>query len=251
MKGRDVWYEKSDFEQILKVTRKCLPKERRTLFAERLEGYATAFLQDFAFEHRDPPHAVVKRLNNIATQARKLVRLAKLPQGASARMRLQGAANYYQSMSVRTSSPNSKGGREKHIKPCQFPTVETAIKAIESLGLYAGLAATREHRKIKTKADKKRHQGQAARRKFINDLAGLWSDMFEELPGTSVNPETRKPDGPFIRFVMACYAPLRREWATLPELNEHAVRAHYRRTAAARIKRYVKQTMAKSNSKTS
>lgn len=242
-----MWYEDSDFEQILKVAGKCLLVEGRTQLAERIEEIATAFLQDFGLEKRDPPHAVAKRLGTIASQADKLVRLTKLTDGASATMRLRRAAAYYQRIRVRTSSLDSKGESEEHIEPSGFPTVETAIKAVESLALYARYAFTDERRKVKT--DKKRHQGQAARQTFINNLAGLWSDMFDELPGASVNPATQKPGGPFIRFVMASYAPLRRQFPTLPALKENAARAHYRRTAEARLKRYVRQTMAESISK--
>lgn len=236
MKGRGVWYEKSDFEQILKATGKQLRDDQRESFLERLEEIATAFLQDYGIQKRDPPHAVAKRLDTIASVAEKLVRLIKSTDGVSAKARLHAQAMFYRRMRVRTRFLNAKGEPEEHIEPSQFPTVEDAIRTIESLRLYATQAAARERPKVKT--DKKRYQGNKARQTFVNNLAGLWAEVFEELPGASVNPTTGKPGGPFIRFLVACYMPLRREFPTLPELDEMAARAHYRRTAEARLKRY-------------
>lgn len=249
VKGRDVWYEDSDFKQILEATGKQLQDDQRGPFKDRLEETATTFLQEFGFEKRDPPGDVTKRLETIASKAKALVQLTKLPQGASARTRLHAQATRYRSIRVRTHSLNAKGETEEHIGPSQFPTVEEAIKAVEALALYARQAAASESRKKKPKTDKKRNTGNAARQKFINDLAGLWSDTFNELPGGSVRSDTQKDNGPFIRFAQACHAPLQQQFPTLPVLSENAARAHYRKTGEARLKRYAKRIMERSDQK--
>lgn len=156
-------------------------------------------------------------------------------------------------MRVRTLSLNAKGEPEEHIEPSQFPTVEDAIKTVESLRLYAKQAADRERPKVKT--DKKRYQGHAARQTFVNDLVGLWAEVFDELPGGSIKSDTQKENGPFVSFVLACHAPLERQFPKqkgkkgkgLDELNENAVRAHFRKSGVAKLKRYVNQTMAESD----
>jgi hypothetical protein len=238
-------YEKSDFDQILKKIGKPFPVIKRASFEERLDECAIAFLQGFGAEKADSPSAIVKRLDNIETTAKRLVSLTKSPEGSSAVLRLRRRATFYQKIRVTTQSLTSTGQLEERIRPSDFPNVELAIKAVESLVLYARSALADERKKVKT--DKKRHKGKKALRNFVNDLAGLWSDMFDELPGASVDPRTGDSGGPFIRFIMACYAPLREEWTGLPELNEKKAHYHYRNSDVAKLKMREKMSVAKSD----
>lgn len=229
-----MWYEDSDIEQILAAAGRGLQDNQRGPFVERLEDSAASFLQNFGFEKRDPPSAVTKRLDNIAAQSKRLVQLMKLPQAAAARTRLHAQATHYRGITVRTISPDESVER---IRPSQFPSIEEAVKAVESLALYARDAAARERRQQKPEADKNRNKGNAARQMFFNDLAGIWVDTFNEMPGGSIRTDTKSNNGPFIRFAFACYEPLQRQFTSLPVLDENAARGHYRKTAEARLKR--------------
>lgn len=229
-----MWYENSDIEQILTATGRGLQDDQRRQFVERLEESASSFLRDFGFEKRAPPSAVTKRLDNIAAQSKKLMQLMKLPEAAAALTRLDAQATYYRSIAVRTISPD---GSVEGIRPSEFPSIGEAVKAVESLALYARNAADRERGKQKPGTDKNRYKGNVARQTFINDLAGIWVDTFGEMPGGSIKTDAKSNNGPFIRFVLACYTPLQQQFTTLPVLDENAARGHYRKTAEARLKR--------------
>ena len=154
-------------------------------------------------------------------------------------MRLYAQAEFYRrNIRVGAISLNSNGEtEEQHIEPTRYTTIDDVCSVIESIELYAKQAIKIERAKVRPITDKARNMGKAALQTWINDLAGLWFDIFGVPPGTSVNQETQSPGGPFIRFVMACYAPLVRNTQTLPKLTASAVRAHFRKTERARLKR--------------
>ncbi|MDT8383924.1 MAG: hypothetical protein RRB22_05875 [Gammaproteobacteria bacterium] len=234
-----IYYEKSDIDMILEKIGKPFPVTKRASFEERLDDCAGAFLQAFGAEKVDSPSVIVSSLGKIEKAAEKLVSLTKSPEGSSAVHRLRRRAAYYQKIRVTTQSLTTSGQLEEHIRPSEFHNVDQAIKAVKDLELYARTALADEKKKIKV--DKKRNKGQAARQTFVDDLAGLWSDMFDELPGTSTDSETgNKVSGPFVRFTLACYAPLLREQPTLPELKENSVRHHFRKSGVAKLKRLIK-----------
>lgn len=218
----------TDFADILKATGKQLPSRGQKKLKEQLNKCAIVFLQDYGAEKRDPPSTVKKRLDDIASAADKIIKLTKIRDGASARVRLNQAAENYQTIRVRTSRINKMGEREEYADPSPYPTVVTAIKAVEALWHYAKYASSDERRKITT--TRNRNKGNVARKKFINALAAAWPNTPRQSPGTSVNPETGEVGGPFVRFVMACYKPLRREFPGLPALNETAIRNDLRRS---------------------
>ncbi len=153
-------------------------------------------------------------------------------------MRLNRSAARYKKICVTSQTQSSNGQLETITRSNDFTDVVTVIKAIKHLELYAHAALTDENKKVSP--DKKRHKGQKARQHFVNDLAGLWSDIFNELPGASRNPDTGDIGGPFIRFILACHEPLRNEFPMLPKLNETSALHHYRASATAKIKRLVK-----------
>lgn len=223
-------YEKADFEHILKATGKRLSKNEWSKFEEQLENAATAYLRGYRFEKKDPPHKIAKKLNTISNTAKKLTQL--IGTSYDVRTRLNIAAL-----------------RSKRDKPCDAPSIiQAAIKSVEALALYANAAHTDELRKLKPKTDRNRNKGHVSRQRFVNDLAGIWSEAFGKLPGSSVNPNTTnttRAGGPFIRFLVACHTPLCRTLPGLPKLDVEAARAHYRRTAEANLKRYLKQDHGK------
>lgn len=245
MSGIPVIYDKTDFEKIWDAVGKGLPKDE-SYCAERIETYGRAFLQNFADEKREPPHAIVKRLAAIGKKAEDLAELTKLPRGASALVRLHQSSARYRKMVVTTQiARNADGHVTEHERASTFLEIEAILKAVKDLTLYAKVALAEERKRIKS--DPKRHAGHVARQIFVNDLAGLWVDMFDELPGSSI--VRGKEDGPFIRFVLACYEPLHRQSQAIPKLKAAAARAHYRNSGIARLKRYVDQDMVKSNLK--
>lgn len=245
--GASMIYQKSDFDQIIEKIKKPFPESKRTEFEDLLNKYATAFLQGFGAEGNDSPSEVVKQLKSIEKSAKALIGLTKLPDGSSAVVRLRHQAARYQEIRVIRQSSTSSGQHEEHITPSDYLSVELAIKAIKNIELYA-LAALADEKK-KVGVDKKRHKGRKALQIFVNDLAGLWPNIFDEPPGTSVNPITHKAGGPFIRFTLACYEPLRNEYAMLPELDEQKVRYYYRESDVAKLKQNVKTSLEKSDLK--
>lgn len=240
-------YEKSDFNLILKDIGESFSATKRTSFEERLDECATSFLQGFGAEKSDSPSVIIKRLKNIEKNANRLISLTKSPEGSSAVVRLRRRAKYYQEIRVTTQSLTSSDMPEENIRPSDFSNIDSAIKAIKDLELYARTALADERKKVQV--DEKRHKGRVARQTFVNDLAGLWLDMFGVMPGASINPKTGDSGGPFIRFIMACYVPLHRGWPTLPELDEEKARYHYRKSSTAVLKRCGNSNMAKSDLK--
>ncbi len=220
-------YEKADFEHILKATGKRLLKNKRSKFEEQLENAAIDFLQCCCSDRKDPPHKIVKKLNAISKTAKKLSQL--IGTSYDLRTRLNFAALLF-----------------KAAKPCDVPgIIQAAITSVETLALYADAAHADALRKLKPNTDRKRNNGRVSRQRFVNNLAGVWCEAFGELPGSSVNPHTLEAGGPFIRFLVACHTPLCRTLTELPKLGVEAARAHYRRTAEARLKRYLKQDHGK------
>ncbi len=212
-------YEKADFEHILKATGKRLLKNKRSKFEKQLENAATAFLQDCCFEKKDPPHKIAKKLNAISNTAKKLTQLIGTSYDVQTRL-------------------NVAALRSKRTKPYDAPSIiQAAIKSVEALAPFAHAARTDALRKLKPNTDRKRHKGKVSRQRFVENLAGIWFEAFGNLPVSSVNPNTLRAGGPFIRFVIACHTPLRRTLPGLPKLGVEAARAYYRRTAEARLKR--------------
>ncbi len=96
-------------------------------------------------------------------------------------------------------------------------------------------------RKMREKEGKKPapHRGDVALDAFIADLIGIWMNFFAQIPGTSlgsIGPQAGKARGPFLRFVVACYDPLRDHDGNLPNLTMDAVRDHFRRTNLSWLK---------------
>ncbi len=236
--GAYVIYTETDFAEILTEVGKQLPTEKQGEFKERLEECAIMFLQNYGSEKRAPPSAIAKQLKAIGNTAKKLTKLTKAADGA--RRQLHQAALRYQTMSVTTTFVNENRHIENKIEKSSYPSVEDATKAVKVIELYANIAYDNVQKKIKLNTDRMRNKGHASRQQFVNDVAGIYSDMFGELPGASLNPETGRPGGPFIRFLIACYTPLHREFPTLPKLSEPAALTHYRRSAIAKLKRKFK-----------
>ncbi len=238
-------YEESEFDTILKKVGKPLPENKsRSDFEERLNDCAMFFLQNYGAEKADAPSVIRDRLKKIENKSKQLIDLTKGLESSSAVVRLRRQAAKYQKIRVTRKSLTPSGQLEEQIMPSDFSNVDEIIKGLKDLELYARVAAADENKKVGQ--GKKRHTGKVARQTFVNDLAGLWSDMFDELPGSSINPHTGEPGGPFIRFIMACYELLRNEWPMLPELDENAARYHSRKSGEAKLKRLVKSDMAKS-----
>ncbi len=242
-----VFYETTDFRQI----EKCIGRDLSENHKEQLEVYASAFLQDYASEKRTPTHAVVDRLDRIEAAAKKLLQLTRLPHGASAQALLRRTSTRYLNIRVVTTTLDSAGKTGEKYRPSEFSDVTKAIKGVKDLEVYARVAAEDERKKLKSNNDRKRHGGNRARQTFVNNLAGLWSEMFCKLPGASIDPVTGDAFGPFIAFVLECYRPLRRDWPTLPDMTANAARTHYRNTGEAKLKRWAKSDMGKSGKKSS
>ncbi len=94
------------------------------------------------------------------------------------------------------------------------PKVREDLRELRTLSSQA-----RERKQMEASEDreyKPRHEGKIALQWLINDLAGVWSEIFGRDIGTSFNPVSGKAGGPLIRFITTCLQVIAEQFA--PEI---------------------------------
>lgn len=131
--------------------------------------------------------------------------------------------------------------------------LDSVISGVKLLHEWCLGARQRQERRAKaqgrpTQRGGARHKGDKAMQQFINDLADLWSDTVEELPGCSIPAGGGEPRGPFVLFVKAVRDILLKKFTPedkieLPNLYEDlrdlttdAIRGRFKKTPGARLK---------------
>ena len=105
---------------------------------------------------------------------------------------------------------------KEHLSEAAQPgvVIDSIFEAVASIQKLARQAERRaKSRKRKTNSGDIEHQT------LFSDLCKIYVEQFDAQPGASVNPNTRKVGGPFVRFVQAAYEPLgiQRAAGTIPK----------------------------------
>jgi len=192
---------------------------RRDEFEHRLELAAVSLHFDIQHARAPSPSAVTKRLAKIHRAAAAL--LAQLPDpdkdtdplSNGIRYGLQGAI-----VNLAEKVGGYPGLFDSALAPARFPVsgqtytdyfprlaLERMRKAIE----WLRDASQSAHVKAKGRVQLGRgYKGDTALRAFLNTLAGIYLDVWKEIPTAPWSAHKKRPDSPFVRLVIAAAQPL-------------------------------------------